>query len=272
MAEKDDKEKYNNLHTLYYANLARKLREGKSLTDKEFKHLREMISDGQKDIPQSGASGTEDDAEEKEVGVPESLKFKRHYTMTDKAREQRKKAAKGSKVNNWKHGKSAKSFLNRLKPCHKTCEHYPCEVVAQGGTKPGGVCLDKAAVISNYQTLIKAVEKKDYTDFNELAALTIAESIHTMHLLLEDIMRDGTVLKRMKYDKDGNNIGYEIVAHPSLLTLPKMIADLGITPSEMMITPKALAKKGDEDEGIRTIADLMSSIGKKMKDNKDREA
>lgn len=268
MAEKDDKEKYKNLHTLYYANLARKLKEGKSLSEREFKHLQEMIADGNKtDTPQSGASDP-DEAKEKEVGVPESLKFRRHYTMTDKAREQRKKAAKGSKVNHWKHGKSAKSFLTRLKPCHKTCEHYPCEVVVQGGTKPGGVCLDKAAVINNYMTLIKAIEKKDYKDFNELASLTIAESIHTLHLLLEDIMRDGTMLKKNKYDKDGNYIGYEVVTHPSLLALPKMIADLGITPNEMMITPKALAKKGDDDEGIKTIADLMSSIGRKMK-NKD---
>jgi hypothetical protein len=40
----------------------------------------------------------------------------------------------------------ANSFLNRLKPCHKTCPHYPCEVVAQGCTKFGGACLDKAGV------------------------------------------------------------------------------------------------------------------------------
>lgn len=262
MSDEDLKEQANYLHKAYLKNLALKIKEGKSLNDKDFKRLQQFIQG--EDTQQSKAS-------EGDPGIPEKLKIKRHYTMSEKAREQRRKAGKGSKVNAWKHGKTAKSFLHRLKPCYKTCQHYPCEVVVQGGTKPGGVCLDKAAVISNYQTIIKAIEKKEYGDFNELAALTIAESIHVLHLLMEDIQRDGTILKRYKYDKDGKEVGYEVVTHPSLLALPKMIADLGLTPNEMMITPKALLKKDEDDEGIKSIADLMSTIGKKIQVKHEKE-
>ncbi len=85
-------------------------------------------------------------------------------------------------------------------------------------------------------------------------------------------MRDGTIVKRDKWDKDGGLIGYEIVAHPSLLALPKLMADLGITPSEMMITPKALLKDQNEKESIKSAADIMSRLGRACRpDDKDEE-
>jgi hypothetical protein len=272
-----DRENAERLGKLYLANLLRKLQEGKSLSKKEFKHLKELSSSASP--PSEEEKRGEAPSEKEEVGIPQHLRIERHYTMSEKALEQRRRAAskggKKSKVNAYKHGKYAKSFLHKIKPCHSTCQYYPCEVVAQGGTKPGGVCLDKAAVITSYQAIINAVENKNYKDFNDLAALTIAESIHTIQMLFEDIIRDGTMAKREKYDKEGSLIGYEIVPHPSLLALPKMIADLGITPAEFLITPRSLARADEEEKGARTLADIMSGIGrnlqKKHEDKEDKE-
>jgi len=273
----EERENAERLKKFYLANLLRKLQEGKSLSQKEYKHLKDLSSSPSP--PSEEKRGEAPSTSEEEVGLPRHLRIERHYTMSEKALEQRKKAAskggKKSKVNAYKHGKYAKSFLHKIKPCHSTCQHYPCEVVAQGGTKPGGVCLDKAAVITSYQAIINAVENKNYKDFNDLAALTIAESIHTINMLLEDIIRDGTMAKREKWDKDGSVMGYEIVPHPSLLALPKMLADLGITPAEFLITPRSIARSDEEEKGASTLADIMSSIGrnlqKKHEEKEDKE-
>jgi hypothetical protein len=63
--------------------------------------------------------------------------------------------------------------------------------------------------------------------------------------------------------KQGLQIEY--VMHPALQALPKLIADLGMHPNEFMITPKAIAKQDGEEEGIKTLADLMSGVARKMK-------
>jgi hypothetical protein len=238
-------------------NIARKLLAGEILSRKDLDTLSAIEQFEAK--RKSGESSEED-------GVPERLKIKRPYTLSDAALKQRRKAARGSKVNHWKHGRTAKSFLNRVRPCHKTCPQYPCEIVADGGTQPGGVCLDKAAVIYGYQAVVRAINEKDYKDFHEIAAFTIAESLHTVNMLREDIVRDGTMLKREKYNTNGGVMGYEIVPHPSLLALPKMIADLGITPSEFLITPRSVSRSGSEEKGAKTLADIMSSIGRKNRD------
>jgi hypothetical protein len=206
------------------------------------------------------------------IGIPQHLRISRSYTMSDEAKLQRSNASKSKKKsagmkgnkNNWKHGKYAKSYIDsRIKPCKSTCHHYPCEIVADGGTKPGGVCLDKAEVLTMYQAILAAIkDKKNVDDFNELTALTLAEQMKVLHMLLEDVQRDGTIMKREKLDKDGRVIGYDIVPHPSLLTLPKMIADLGITPREMLISPKAIADDDNEEKEATTLATMLSRIGR----------
>lgn len=207
---------------------------------------------------------------EDEVGIPSHLRIKRKYTLTEAAIEQRRKAGIASRKNplnpNWKHGRFAKSFIaGAIRPCKSTCAQYPCDLITEGGTKPGGPCLDKAAVIETYSAIIKAIQHKKFDDYQEIASLSIAQSIQTLNMLLEDIIRDGTTIKREKFDGRGNLIGTEYVHHPALNALPKMIADLGMTPGEMMITPKAISKQITEDEGVKTIADLMSKVGETLK-------
>ena len=290
MAEKDLKEKADQLQKVYLQNLALKLREGKSLSEREFEHLRLLSRDlNATDVPPPEqpplspfVQGESTDEDPDAVGVPERLRFKRSYTLTEAALEQRRKASNkstgprteegknaSSRRNAWKHGQFAQGYiLNRVKPCKSTCPQYPCELVENNSTRPGGECLDKAAVIQFFSAICEAVKDKQYDGFNELAALTIANQINVLHTLMEDIQRDGTMLKKEKHDKEGKYLGYEVVPHPSLLSLIKLSDSLGLTANELMITPKALTKQADEEEGIKTIADLMSRIGGGM--NKEK--
>lgn len=216
-----------------------------------------------------------------EAGVPERLRVKRKYTkgpnyMSDAAREVRRKggkarAAKGI-IPNWKHGKYSKNFVSRfIRPCYTTCSHYPCEIVEEGSTTPGEACLDKVSVMQTYTAIIKAIKNKEYDDYNELAALNISQAIEVLKMSLEDIIRDGTMVKSEKLDREGRVIGFEIKPHPSMLALPKLIAELGVTPQEAMITPRQLAKQGSEEDGLKTIADLMSQVGKAARKEKEEQ-
>ena len=227
-----------------------------------------------------GEGGVIDD----EIGIPESLRFKRSYTMSDKALAARRAGSKKStgprtkegknkcKLNAWKHGKYAQNYiLHKIKPCLSSCSHYPCELVKDGSTEPGGQCLDKSAVIQYYAAICEAVKNKRYEDFNELAAFTLAEQIHVVRTLMEDIQRDGTMLKRFKYDKDGNQLDYEVVPHPSLLSLAKLIDTLNLTPAEMMITPLTLAKQKTDNKKTKALSVLMSSFGLGESPGEDEE-
>jgi len=219
-----------------------------------------------------------------EIGIPESLCFKRSYTMSDAAFAARRRNTKKStgprtkegknkcKLNAWKHGKYAQNYiLHKIKPCLSSCSHYPCELVKDGSTEPGGQCLDKSAVIQYYAAICEAVKNKKYDDFNELAAFTLAEQIHVVRTLMEDIQRDGTMLKRYKYDKDGNKLDYEVVPHPSLLSLAKLIDSLNLTPAEMMITPLALAKQKTDNKKAKALSVLMSGFGLGESPEEDEE-
>ena len=64
----------------------------------------------------------------------------------------------------------------------------------------------------------------------------------------------------------------EVKPHPSLYSIPKMIADLGMTPDQFMITPKAIAKNTNEEEAVKTIADMMKEAGALMASKKKKRA
>jgi hypothetical protein len=212
-----------------------------------------------------------------EIGIPANLRVRRRYTMSPEALAQRKAAGnspsksdsmKGNR-NGWKHGRYADGFINKIKPCKSTCPHYPCSLVSEGEVEPGDDCLDKVEVIQFFRAVHDAVENKNFDDFNELAALQIANTIKVIDMLIEDIIRDGTVLKREKHDAK-DNLVIEYVTHPSLLALPKLVADLGLNPAEFMITPRAIARDKNERDVGKTLAEMMSRAGRGLK-KKDQE-
>jgi hypothetical protein len=212
-----------------------------------------------------------EDNNDETTGIPEDLRVprRRKYTMSEAALEQRRQAAQQPKPgmqgvrNNYKHGLYAKDFANRLKPCKSSCPNYPCSMVNDGMTAPGGDCLDKSELMQFFRAVHSAISTKSTDDFNGYSALLIANSMKILQDMQESILQDGTILKREKMTKQGLQIEY--VMHPALQALPKLIADLGMHPNEFMITPKAIAKQDGEEEGIKTLADLMSGVARKMK-------
>ena len=79
-----------------------------------------------------------------EIGIPENMRVKRKYTMSEAALEQRRQAALQPKPgmagirNNFKTG-----VLGRIWPCKSTCSHFPCVLIDDGATQPGGIVLIK---------------------------------------------------------------------------------------------------------------------------------
>lgn len=226
------------------------------------------------------ASGEDPVVDTEEIGIPESLRIKRKYTLSEKALAQRQaaanspekaKAMQGNK-NAWKHGQYAQGFIdNFIKPCLSTCPQYPCSIVEKNETRPGDICLDKSQILTTFRALQRAVKDKEYDDINEIAALKVAGAIQIVDMLIEDIIRDGPGIKEAVYSKSGDIAGYKIKQHPLLESLPKMLSNLGLTLHDLHVTPKAVEKKDTEEEGIKTLADLMSQIGQNIQKQQDKE-
>jgi hypothetical protein len=215
------------------------------------------------------------------IGIPEANRVTRRYTMSEAALKQRRDAAQQPKPgmtgirNGWKHGRYAASFLTRIKPCRTSCDKYPCDIIAHGGTRPGGDCLDVKELLHVVKAVKEAMsDPKKTEDLQDIASLNIANSIKILEMLQEDIFRDGTIVKTEKPTQFGTVTEYKL--HPSMLAIPKMIQDLGMHPSEYMLTPKAQAKQKTEEESAKTLADIMADAAQRLgaarvKDKKDGE-
>lgn len=214
-----------------------------------------------------------------EYGIPEGFKVKRRkYTLSEEALSARRENAKKStgpktpegkdaaSKNSWKHGTYAKSFFRKYsKTCKTTCEFYPCELIEDGKTQPGAECLDKEHIYEAWNAILKGVMNQEFSEFNAIAALDTAKNMQVLRELQEAVLEDGVVVLSEKIDKDGNVIGKELKPHPALLVLPKLTEILGFTPKDLMVTPKEIVKAGREEEGAKTLADLMSSVGNALK-------
>lgn len=235
-------------------------------------------------------SDSKDDKSKEINGIPENLKIKRPYTLSPKAIEQRRRnARKASEVmqknglstgpktkegkeassrNSWKHGQSAASMvLRHRKPCKSTCHQYPCSVVEDGKAKPGGDCMDKEMLIETWNAILSAVKNGEYDDFNAMSAMLLAKNIHIISDIQEAILADGVTVLLGKIDKDGNPIVEDIKLHPGLLALSKLTEALGLTSRDMMITPKEISRSGVVEDGVKTISDMLLTIGNPKKKN-----
>ncbi|MEW6115651.1 MAG: hypothetical protein AB1553_01965 [Nitrospirota bacterium] len=217
--------------------------------------------------PPSESSG-EAGAEEEEYGIPKELRImRRPYTMTEEARQQRQNAAKSpakadamkGNRNAWKHGQYAEGLVRSVfPPCKTTCRHFKkCEHVANGETEPGEICLDNAQLIKNLQAVEKAMRDGQLGDLKDLAAVQIAGGIEVIQRLIADILTDGTLVKSLIFGKDGQQLGYKVMNHPSLLPLWKGMEVLGITPTNFMITPQIVKKFDTEEKVANTLGAAM---------------
>lgn len=221
---------------------------------------------------------------QEEIGVPEKLRIKRRYTLSPEALAQRQAAAnspakaegmKGNK-NNWKHGKYAQGFIRTfVRPCKSTCADYPCDLIEDGRTKPGQDCLDKEQVIETFGAIMRALSDEDkktrFESLKEVMALQVASAQQVVSNLMEDILRDGTIVRSEKWDKNGKHIGYEIVAHPSLQILPKLLDTLGLSLKDLNVTPKAVEKMEDDDKAAETLASMLSRVSRNLQQTEGKQ-
>lgn len=262
MSEKDSIEKLDD----FINDVEQRLQAGEIIPEKEFEPYIKEFESCLKDMPQLDSPLL-------------SSKPKRNYTMTPAAREARRKNGQKPKkrranhpiATNWRHGRYARSLSTSMKPCHATCKKYPCEYVTENKTRPGDFCLDAEGTIHFFRAVLAAVGEGRFDEFEAVSALTLARSMAVLNCLLEDIQRDGTIIKKMKHDKDGKEISFDVVSHPSLFTVPKLLQALNMPLSEFLLTPKSRAKLETEDEVVGGLADLLSSIGKRIKKKGDSD-
>lgn len=194
----------------------------------------------------------------------------RQYTLTEAALAQRKAAAGSAEKaksmlgnkNAWKTGQHAQGFVRQLfRPCLSTCPQYPCELIDDGETAAGSVCLDKAEFVKGLHALQKALRTNDLTDYKELAAIRLAGGFDILGRLQEDILENGVKCFDEKIDKEGKVVGYGLKPNPSLLALPKLMEVLGVSTAELMISPREIKRQKTEARKARTLGDFMSQIG-----------
>jgi hypothetical protein len=222
-----------------------------------------------------------------EYGIPTKLKVKRPYTLSEAALAQRRanaqKASEAGAVsatgpttpegkktvsfNAWKTGQYAQTLIRRhRKPCLSTCPNFnDCSMIETGKAAPGMECQDKENLVETFNIIRNAIESGDLTDLKEILSMLLAKQTHIIADVMDGILQDGAEIILDKYDKDGNVIGHDLKPHPGLLSLSKLMGEAGITFKDMMATPKEITKAGREKDGIKTIADLMSSIANPKK-------
>ena len=197
---------------------------------------------------------------------------KREYNLSDAALKQRREAAKKSRGpttaegkaissrNSWKHGVHATSYALGIvgRPCLTTCAKYPCSLVDDGICSPGSGCLDKEFFLESLLKIQDAHQFKELDGVHEIYGLQLAKALNILNDLQDRITAEGTVIQTAKLDKDGRVVGWENALNPAMLSLPKMLGQLGISFDGMLLSPASIAKaelgkKEGEEENAMTV-------------------
>ena len=257
-------------------NIQQKLAQGETSVVRDLAELRELEQQLKKDAAPVG-DGIRD-------GAP--LRVRRSYTMSAAAQEQRRAASvlggpktpegkAASSKNGWVHGKYAQSRILGLgKPCRSTCADYPCSLVAEEKCRPGADCLDKEHLVEAVLAIERALKNQDYSRLNDLMVMELAETLSVVRELRASILEHGAVVEHARVDKEGAVIGYELKPHPSLLALPNLMKNLGISFTDFMLTPAAIERKKTDETAGATIADIFRSAGSALtlaREKKGRE-
>lgn len=181
-----------------------------------------------------------------------------------------------SSRNNWKHGLNSaihrghfdngmQSLVGAMgKPCLSTCPKYPCGLVEDGMTSPGGTCLDKQVYVQAFGAIIDALENKDLAGVGSMMAAEIASALQMLHDLRSTIATQGLVIGIPMIDGDSNVVtradGSEVigkyVANPGYPMMLKTLEVLGISLPELLVTQQSQARakvEGDKVDAMQTM-------------------
>lgn len=211
-------------------------------------------------------------------------KTKRPYTMTPAALAQRRANAENAtgptteegkaiaSRNSWKHGLRAVQATPEmrrmmvgtfLKPCKSTCPmhpdnspDYPCQAVMEGQTQPGGDCLDKTVYLQAFNDIIAVMKTGDPESMHVVMAGQVAGAIEVLQNLRECVATDGILVKVPMATKAGDVYGYKHQLNPALPQYIALLEKLGLSLPELMLTPKAVAGRDEQESAENAIAEL----------------
>lgn len=198
-------------------------------------------------------------------------------TLEGKARSSR---------NNWKTGLHSKANLTSAihrghfdtgldalvgavgKPCKSTCPKYPCSLVDDGVTSPGGSCLDKTVYVQAFAAVIDAVQNRSMEGVGGVMAAEIASTLQMLHDLREQCADMGPILGIPAVTSEGNVItradGSEVmskwIVNPAWPVVLKTLEVLGISLPEALATPQAQARAKVEGEAADALQQAMGGI------------
>lgn len=156
-----------------------------------------------------------------------------------------------------------------IRPCKSTCPKYPCSLVDDGVTKPGGDCADKVVYMEAFDAIMDTLHNGDVANMHGLLASQAARAVDLLQQLYDSInhvgplmaiplrKKDGDVIT----DKDGNTMN-TYVRNPLLTDIPKLMHELGINLPELMATPRAVEKANTDKETGSALAELMGRVGR----------
>ncbi|MFO3704438.1 hypothetical protein ACI6Q5_05500 [Xanthomonas codiaei] len=185
-----------------------------------------------------------------------------------------------SSRNGWKHGLTSKvhqaAFDNGMqsllgavgRPCLSTCPKYPCTLVDDGTTSPGGSCMDKQVYVQAFTALIDAMQSGAMEGVQGIMAGEASAALQLMHDLRSTISVDGLVVKVPMIDSEGNVVtredGTEVIGkmipNPAYEMFFKSMERMGINLPEMLATPKAKAAAKVDDERADAMQTILGGI------------
>jgi len=154
------------------------------------------------------------------------------------------------------------------KPCRSTCLRYPCALVDEGLTKPGGDCLDKTVYVQAFDAILDTIQGGGATE--SLQALLAAEAAGALELLRnarEEVAERGLYLPIYAIKKNGEVVMLDdkpvvakYVDNPAYMKYVVLLDRLGLNLPELLATPRAIQKAETEGETGDVLQDLLQGV------------
>lgn len=145
------------------------------------------------------------------------------------------------------------------KPCQSTCEEYPCKLVEDGLTQPGGDCMDKSVFVQAFDAIMATLATGDVQHAHGMIGAQIAGAMEILQKLRDEIVKQPIAYKPL-VNKSGDHIGDVPMANPVLSQYVKLLGELGINLPEMMATPKAILQQKNSEEATDAVGELFGKL------------
>jgi hypothetical protein len=194
---------------------------------------------------------------------------KRRYTMSPKARAQRRVAAR-------KHGLSASTPLRQVLPAcnRRQCplrdpsgdSAYPCGVKKAADEQ--GMVIESCPLPPVVNPDIKAaylqaIAKGDPSAIAGIAATSLAAQTELAFSELQSLKKEGFSIERPILGDEGEIVGTVSTTNPRAFPVLKLLDQLGHTAGQQAITPKASGER-QRDEGIGGFLEAAVAMRRKF--------